>query len=105
DLARTKDAAVLLCRMMFAAGATEVYPGVVGVPEVMTSVEQVELLEDAKPKSGMFKFMSSHLFGTACAGADPKKSVVGPDLQAHDVSSLYVMDASVFPTNLGVNPQ
>jgi choline dehydrogenase-like flavoprotein len=105
DLARTKDAAALLCRMMFAAGATEVYPGIVGVPEVITSVDQVKLLDEVKPKSGMFKFMSSHLFGTACAGADPKKSVVGPDLQAHDVSSLYVMDASVFPTNLGVNPQ
>jgi choline dehydrogenase-like flavoprotein len=23
----------------------------------------------------------------------------------HDVAGLYVMDASVFPTNLGVNPQ
>lgn len=105
DLLRTKDAAALLCRMMFAAGATEVYPGIAGIPDVITDVSQVKLLDEAMPKSGMFKFMSSHLFGTACAGADAKTSVVGPDLQAHDVSSLYVMDASVFPTNLGVNPQ
>jgi choline dehydrogenase-like flavoprotein len=30
---------------------------------------------------------------------------VRPDLRVHDVEGLYVMDASVFPTNLGVNPQ
>jgi choline dehydrogenase-like flavoprotein len=31
--------------------------------------------------------------------------VVGPDLQSHELPGLYVMDASAFPTNLGVNPQ
>jgi len=30
---------------------------------------------------------------------------VGPDFQHHDVRRLYVADSSVFPTNLGVNPQ
>jgi choline dehydrogenase-like flavoprotein len=38
-------------------------------------------------------------------GADPRTSVVGPDFQTHEVRGLYVVDSSVFPTNLGVNPQ
>jgi len=45
------------------------------------------------------------LFGTACASSDPKKGVVGADLAVHGREALHVMDASVFPTNLGVNPQ
>ena len=39
------------------------------------------------------------------APPDPKKGVVGADLAVHGREGLYVMDASVFPTNLGVNPQ
>jgi choline dehydrogenase-like flavoprotein len=38
-------------------------------------------------------------------GPDPRASVVGPDFQSHEVADLYVVDSSVFPTNLGVNPQ
>ena len=49
--------------------------------------------------------IASHLFGTACAGSDPRASVVDENLAVHGTQGLYVMDASVFPTNLGVNPQ
>jgi choline dehydrogenase-like flavoprotein len=38
-------------------------------------------------------------------GPDPRTSVVGPDFETHEASALYVVDSSVFPTNLGVNPQ
>jgi choline dehydrogenase-like flavoprotein len=31
--------------------------------------------------------------------------VVGGDFRVHGTDNLYVVDASVFPTNLGVNPQ
>jgi hypothetical protein len=105
DLDRAQYAAALLCRMMFAVGATEVYPGIGGRPDVLTDVSQVRLIEEGKMRQGDFHFMASHLFGTACASADPRTGAVGADLQSHDVSGLYVMDASVFPTNLGVNPQ
>jgi choline dehydrogenase-like flavoprotein len=47
----------------------------------------------------------THLFGTASAGSDPKRSVVNERLEAHDLPGLYVMDASILPTNTGVNPQ
>ena len=47
----------------------------------------------------------ARLFGGATMGVDPKTSVVGPDFATHEVAGLYVVDSSVFPTNLGVNPQ
>ena len=49
--------------------------------------------------------IASHLFGTACAGRDARRSVVDENLAVHGVAGLHVMDSSVFPTNLGVNPQ
>ncbi|MCA9546059.1 MAG: GMC family oxidoreductase, partial [Myxococcales bacterium] len=42
---------------------------------------------------------------TCRMGSDPTASVVGPDFQHHRVAGLYVADSSVFPSNLGVNPQ
>ena len=38
-------------------------------------------------------------------GIDPRTSVVGPDGQAHDLPGLYVVDSSVVPTSVAVNPQ
>jgi choline dehydrogenase-like flavoprotein len=105
DLAVAQKAVGVICRMMFAVGATEVYPGLGHFPEVLTDVRQVDDLQGARLSRGDFHLVASHLFGTACAGSDPSRSVVGPDLQAHQVNGLYVMDASVFPTNMGVNPQ
>ncbi|MFO0630871.1 MAG: GMC family oxidoreductase [Polyangiales bacterium] len=105
DLDRTMEGVVLLCRMMFAAGAEEVFPGVAGFPSVLTDVSEVKQLEGHALEPGHVNYMASHLFGTACAGRDPARSAVGPDLKVHGVEGLYVMDSSVFPTNLGVNPQ
>jgi len=42
--------------------------------------------------------------GTARMGTDPRQSVVGPNGESHEVSCLYVADASVLPTALGANP-
>ena len=105
DLARVREATALLVRMFFAAGATEVSHGIAGLEPYFTRPEQAELIERGEFKQGQFHLLASHLFGTACAGSDPSRSVVAPNLEAHAVRGLYVMDGSVFPTNLGVNPQ
>jgi choline dehydrogenase-like flavoprotein len=105
DLDTVRESVALICRMMFSVGATEVYPGLGRVPDVLTHPSQVAWIEQAPLELQDFHLVASHLFGTACAGADSSRSVVGPDLQSHDVSGLYVMDASAFPTNMGVNPQ
>lgn len=53
---------------------------------------------------GFPKSKPSHQCGTARMGDDPARSVVTPDLLAHDLDNLYIADASVLPTSAAVNP-
>lgn len=45
-----------------------------------------------------------HILGTAKMGVDPKSSVVDAACRSHDVTNLYIVDGSVWPTSAGVNP-
>ncbi|PCH96231.1 MAG: glucose-methanol-choline oxidoreductase [Rhodobacteraceae bacterium] len=45
-----------------------------------------------------------HPSGTVCFGIDPAKSVLDTNCKTHDLSNLYVVDASFMPTSMGVNP-
>jgi glucose dehydrogenase len=49
-------------------------------------------------------FGAGHLMGTTAMGADPARSVVNGDGRAHDVSNLFVVGSSVFPTVGTANP-
>lgn len=46
----------------------------------------------------------SHQCGTARMGDDPATSVVNAQCRSHDITNLYVVDASVLPTSAAVNP-
>lgn len=105
DMDRVRDGIALVSRMMFAAGAREVFPGIGEMPSVLKDVSDVEAIERATLRPQQVSMITSHVFGTACAGSDPRASVVDENLAVHGVHGLHVMDASVFPTNLGVNPQ
>lgn len=91
-------------RVYFAAGATEVVTSIHGVPPI-TRPEDIDRLvtDDIEPLHiGLY---ASHPMGTCRMGADPDTSVVDPDGRVWGWDNLWVSDASVFPTSLGVNPQ
>lgn len=48
--------------------------------------------------------ISDHQFGTCRMGEDPRNSVVDAQCRLHDTPNVFVIDSSVFPTGLGVNP-
>ena len=48
--------------------------------------------------------MAIHETGTARMGADPKKSVLDPYNQTHDVKNLFVMDGACYPSSACQNP-
>ncbi len=54
--------------------------------------------------SGQVTLGSFHLMGTARMGSSREDSVCDPSGEAWDVKGLYVVDGSVLPTGLGVNP-
>jgi choline dehydrogenase-like flavoprotein len=105
DMEHVRKGMSMLARMMFEAGAREVWPGIFGLPAVLRSIDEVRLVEEGPLDARAYSFIATHLFGAARMGPDPRSSVVGPDFQAHEARGLYVVDSSVFPTNLGVNPQ
>ena len=47
---------------------------------------------------------TTHQCGTIRFGTDPKTSVLDPFCRTHDVSNLFVVDASFFPSSAAVNP-
>jgi choline dehydrogenase-like flavoprotein len=47
---------------------------------------------------------TTHQCGTLCFGTDPRRSALDPYCRAHDVSNLFVVDASFFPSSAAVNP-
>ena len=47
---------------------------------------------------------SAHTIGTCRMGTDPTQSVVDADSKSFDVPNLYIMDNSIFPSALSVNP-
>ena len=47
---------------------------------------------------------TAHQMGGCAMGDDPATSVVSSRLRHHQISNLFVVDGSVFPTALGVNP-
>jgi choline dehydrogenase-like flavoprotein len=104
DMINLRKGLRILADIMVAAGAVAIVPDIHGVPGRL-SRDQLGLIDQASIDPRSYTMAMTHLFGTCRLGTDPQKSVVGPDFQVHDTRGVYVMDSSVFPTNLGVNPQ
>jgi choline dehydrogenase-like flavoprotein len=54
--------------------------------------------------SGQVTLGSFHLMGSARMGSSPSDSACNSDGESWDVKDLFVVDGSVLPTGLGVNP-
>jgi choline dehydrogenase-like flavoprotein len=86
----------------FAAGATEVYPNV-GPVSVLPRGKLAEF-ESMKLKPADLRLEAFHPMSSARMGSDPDTSVCDPSGSVRGVESLYVADASLLPTSVGVNP-
>ncbi|HXH31920.1 MAG TPA: GMC family oxidoreductase [Bacteriovoracaceae bacterium] len=63
-----------------------------------------EIWEKAGAKD-IWKFeRSAHVIGTCRMGDDPSRSVVNRHGKCHDLENLYIVDNSIFPSALSVNP-
>jgi choline dehydrogenase-like flavoprotein len=105
DMINLRKGLRFTAELLFAAGAREVITGIHGLPERLTSPDQAGLLETGPDDPACYSFALTHLFGTARMSVRPTEGVVGTDFSVHRTKGLYVIDSSIFPTNLGVNPQ
>jgi choline dehydrogenase-like flavoprotein len=85
----------------FAAGATEVYPNIARVPVLRPG--GLAEFEATAFKPSELRLEAFHPMGTARIAA-PGEGVCAADGSVHGVEGLYVADASLFPTSVGVNP-
>jgi choline dehydrogenase-like flavoprotein len=91
-------------RMFFAAGARAVYSGIFG-HERFGSVEELDRLLDRPLPPSHLEVLSMHPHGTARMARTPKLGAVDVDGRLFGSRNVYVADACVFPTAIGVNPQ
>jgi choline dehydrogenase-like flavoprotein len=93
-----------IAKIYFAAGALEVHPGVHGAGTARSLKEALAICHDDVPIEAL-SIYGSHPMGTCRMHGDSRRGVVSPTGETWDVKNLYITDASVFPTSLGVNPQ
>ncbi len=104
DMASLRAGMVQLAKLQFAAGAKAVLPGIHGLPHAI-GPDELGLLEEAPLDPRAYTAILSHLFGGCVMGADPRRSVCDLRGRVRGHHDLYVADASLIPTVLGVNPQ
>ena len=104
DMHRLRDGLKKTAELHFAMGATHVLPGIQGLPYKLTA-DELHRFDTVSTNPKAYTVIISHLFGGAVMGADPKTSFCNASGKAHGYEGLYIADAALLPTNLGVNPQ
>jgi choline dehydrogenase-like flavoprotein len=104
DLGQVRRGLGILARVYLAAGARRVLLPVAGW-DIVSSLSDVTRFESARFAARHVDLTAYHPLGTCQLGADPRRSVVGPTHETHDVRSLFVCDGSALPGSPGVNPQ
>lgn len=99
-----KDSVLLLADIFFRAGAKGVYTPIEGFEKLLIKRDR-DRLADANLKPSRFKLSAFHPLGTCRMGNSPKNSVVSQFGEVWGRENLYVVDGSIIPGPLGVNPQ
>lgn len=92
-----------LCELLFAAGAEVLYPSIAG-SSPLHSMEDVQRLPESIPPATS-NLMTIHLFSSCPMGENRNICATDSYGKLHGVEGVYINDASLLPTALGVNPQ
>lgn len=104
DMERIRRGLHRFVQIAFAAGARKISTGVFGLPPFLEP-DQADLVLDASLDPRCYTMVATHLFGTARAAGNEQDGVCSPELRPWGTEGLWLVDSSVFPKNLGVNPQ
>jgi choline dehydrogenase-like flavoprotein len=94
-----------IARVFLASGAKRVIPPCAETLVIEGEKDLAGLPQRFREQKQLSGFGSSHPHGGCRMGTKADNSVVDPEFRVWGFDNLYVCDASVFPTSLGVNPQ
>ena len=95
----------IVAKMWFDVGATSVITSHVDIPEIKTKADIPNIKDAVRNNPNGLMVGSAHPQGGNRMGDNKEECVVDSDCKVFGFNNLYVCDASVFPTALGVNPQ
>ncbi len=104
DVKIFQHAAWVLAEILFAAGAKRILPGIHGVPDVLHSLEEAEVVRRGEMRASQFVSAGNHVFSTTRMHGDPARGVVDELGRCHDFDNLYIADTGIFPQCTSVNP-
>jgi choline dehydrogenase-like flavoprotein len=105
DVAELRGGIGALARLYLAAGAERVYLPHADAPPVRHEGEIDAALARVTPRKHRFAISSVHPQGSCALGDSPRRSATNPRGEIHGAPGVYVADASLFPTSVGVPPQ
>ncbi len=92
-----------MLKIQLASGCAEATTAHVS-PLRVKSVEELSKLDEREYGAHRHAIFTAHQMGGCAMGKDPSKSVVDLEHRFRGVDNLFVVDGSVLPTSLGVNP-
>ena len=104
DIEKVRLGLEKLAEVFFAAGAERIFLPAAGIEEHSSMDSARHALAHRFDPWGL-ELVGFHPLGTARMSTNRADGVVNPDLESWEVKGLYVMDGSVLPSALGVNPQ
>lgn len=104
DVELLQRGAAILSDICWASGATAILPGINGMPELIASKSDAEVLRRRKMKATDPIVASNHAFSSTRMSRRPTEGVVDVTGRCHDLDNVYVVDTGIFPDSPAVNP-
>ncbi|MEE9543691.1 MAG: GMC family oxidoreductase, partial [Thermodesulfobacteriota bacterium] len=104
DKAKLRHAVRTAAEIYLKAGAKEVFTSHES-EIIFRSEEDLKKADDCGFEPGEILLASAHPQGGCRISSSRDKGVVDHNGRSHDIEGLFVSDASLYPTSLGVNPQ
>lgn len=94
----------ILSDICWAAGAESILPGLHGIPEVIHSKAEAEVIRRHRLEAKDTISAANHAFCTARMSPDEERGAVDEDGRCHGLDNVYLADTSIFAASSGVNP-
>lgn len=104
DMALIQRGLGILSDICWASGATGILPGIHGVPELLGSKAESEVLKTRPIRPEDTISAANHAFGSTRMSKRPEDGVVDEDGRCHELDNLYITDTGILPGSPAVNP-